>query len=459
AQSSLILQNSMVCACTLLLCMMTIYKTTFYESLHGWGGVLGQVGVVFLSCLAQIGTLGSKLVIEKDWIIIISEQSDTQLSTMNSVLRTVDLSTKILAPVLVGFIMTSAGMVIGGIVIGVWNLVSLCVEYGLLHKLYYDVASLQKPKQGKMQNDLEGENTSKGIKEKVKDAAFVWKSYFKHNVRDAGLGLALLYMTVLALDNFSRAYVHENGVSKEILGVLTGVASISGILGSIAYPFLRKKLGPLKTGVFGFTYQVTCLLFCLASVFAPGSPFNPHALFSCNNSTAIGDHQETSSIDFNNSLPLQYNNFTTESYNKSLYEYNATEEFYEPLNDTQTLVTEPSQGIIYTSVILLLFGIVTSRFGLWLADLTVTQILQEEVAENERCGINGVQDSLNQFFGLVRAILIIVMPTMATFGYLIILSIAFVFLATVLFAVYAKKKSKNNNPVSQPNCKSCKPLS
>ncbi|RXG67075.1 hypothetical protein Avbf_13799 [Armadillidium vulgare] len=199
------------------------------------------------------------------------------------------------------------------------------------------------------------------------------------------------------------------------------------------------NLGPL-TGVFGFTYQVTCLLFCLASVFAPGSPFNPHALFSCNNSTAIGDHQETSSIDFNNSLPLQYNNFTTESYNKSLYEYNATEEFYEPLNDTQTLVTEPSQG-------------------LWLADLTVTQILQEEVAENERCGINGVQNSLNQFFGLVRAILIIVMPTMATFGYLIILSIAFVFLATVLFAVYAKKKSKNNNPVSQPNCKSCKNLS
>lgn len=55
-----------------------------------------------------------------------------------------------------------------------------------------------------MQNDFEGENTSKGIKEKVKDAAFVWKSYFKHNVRDAGLGLALLYMTVLALDNFSR---------------------------------------------------------------------------------------------------------------------------------------------------------------------------------------------------------------------------------------------------------------
>lgn len=66
---------------------------------------------------------------------------------MNSVLRTVDLSTQLLAPVLVGFIMTSAGMVVGGAVIAAWNVTSLLFEYGLLHYIYYRVPALQKPKQ------------------------------------------------------------------------------------------------------------------------------------------------------------------------------------------------------------------------------------------------------------------------------------------------------------------------
>ena len=75
----------------------------------------------------------------------------------------------------------------------------------------------------------------------------------------------------------------------------------------------------------------------------------------------------------------------------------------------------------YTSVVVLLTGITAARFGLlkdtfylewpfgrvscnlgkktfaglWIIDLSVTQILQEEVEEDRRGVINGVQDSLN----------------------------------------------------------------
>lgn len=31
-----------------------------------------------------------------------------------------------------------------------------------------------------------------------------WRAYMQHPVRNAGLGLALLFMTVLAFDNYSR---------------------------------------------------------------------------------------------------------------------------------------------------------------------------------------------------------------------------------------------------------------
>lgn len=65
---------------------------------------------------------------------------------MNSVLRTVDLSTEVMAPVIVGAVMTGFGLAAGGIVIAVWNVGSLIVEYGLLHHLYYSSPDLQQPK-------------------------------------------------------------------------------------------------------------------------------------------------------------------------------------------------------------------------------------------------------------------------------------------------------------------------
>ena len=65
---------------------------------------------------------------------------------MNSVLRTLDLSTEVLAPVLVGTVMTFFGLTMGGVVIAVWNVASLIAEYSLLHKLYYGNAALQAEK-------------------------------------------------------------------------------------------------------------------------------------------------------------------------------------------------------------------------------------------------------------------------------------------------------------------------
>ena len=48
-----------------------------------------------------------------------------------------------------------------------------------------------------------------------------------------------------------------------------------------------------------------------------------------------------------------------------------------------------------TSVSVLLTGIILARFGLWITDLSITQIVQENVQENKRGIIGGVQNSLD----------------------------------------------------------------
>ena len=69
-----------------------------------------------------------------------------------------------------------------------------------------------------------------------------------------------------------------------------------------------------------------------------------------------------------------------------------------------------------------LLGIILARFGLWIVDLTVNQILQERVAEEKRGVINGVQDSLNNSLDLLKCVLVIILPDMETFALLIFLS-------------------------------------
>lgn len=61
---------------------------------------------------------------------------------MNATIRRIDQLTNILAPMAVGQIMTFGSPVIGCGFISGWNLVSMCVEYFLLWKVYQKTPAL-----------------------------------------------------------------------------------------------------------------------------------------------------------------------------------------------------------------------------------------------------------------------------------------------------------------------------
>jgi len=54
--------------------------------------------------------------------------------------------------------------------------------------------------------------------EKVRFNLKSWKIYMIHSTRNAGIGLAFLYMTVLNFDNITYGYCLEMCVSELILG-------------------------------------------------------------------------------------------------------------------------------------------------------------------------------------------------------------------------------------------------
>ena len=189
----------------------------------------------------------------------------------------------------------------------------------------------------------------------IKNAFIGWKIYFTHPVCSSGLALAFLFMTVLGVDNITYGYCMAQCIAKSILGGLLGLTAIVGIIGSLTFPGLRKRFGLHKAGLIGFAALITMLTLCVVSIALKGSPFEP-------------SYYKTRSIEY----------YSTEQMirDDARIERNASSFISNNITKTIDAKGDLCQVSSFLSVSVFLSGIILARFGLWISDLTVTQILQ-----------------------------------------------------------------------------------
>lgn len=101
-----------------------------------------------------------------------------------------------------------------------------------------------------------------------------WVAYYNQNIFFAGMSLAFLYMTVLGFDCITTGYAYTQGLNGSVLSLLMGASAVSGICGTVAFTWVRKKCGLIRTGFISGVAQLSCLMLCVVSVFAPGSSFD-----------------------------------------------------------------------------------------------------------------------------------------------------------------------------------------
>lgn len=101
-----------------------------------------------------------------------------------------------------------------------------------------------------------------------------WVAYYNQNIFFAGMSLAFLYMTVLGFDCITTGYAYTQGLNGSVLSLLMGASAVSGICGTVAFTWVRRKCGLIRTGFISGVAQLSCLMLCVVSVFAPGSPFD-----------------------------------------------------------------------------------------------------------------------------------------------------------------------------------------
>jgi len=414
AKTFLVVQNSSVALACLVLAAFFHWKSWWSELLGSEEAASLTIAILTISIaiVSTLASMGSKIVVEKDWIVVIAGGDSNKLASMNSIFRTIDLVCLTLTPTLAGLLFTYSSYLICAIFIGVWNAISVFLEFLLLVSIYQEFSALSHVKP-----EASDGKKLKGPLSSVTGSVKGWKTYFTHHTLFAGLGLAFLFMTVLGFDSITWAFILMQCVEESLLGGLVAISALVGVLGATAFPPLRKLLGVERAGVAGMTLLVSALTACVASIWLPGSPFDPTA-----EEPDVFD-KTTTTI-----MPLTSSSSNSTSQNGEA-------------EDVWDCAANPPD---VTSVAVLLTGIITARFGLWLADLSINQVQQEQVEEEHRGVIGGVQSALQQLFDMTKFLLVIFMPNPHMFGILILLSFIFVTLGAIFMTAYAGLKGKLN---------------
>merc|ERR1719219_1275176 len=398
AKTFLLVQNLCVSLCALLLAGFIGYRDQIDEEYLELATVLISISSIIFASIARLASSGVNIIIQKDWIVVIAENDTDRLARMNSILRTIELTTYMLAPAVAGQLFTYLGFVLTGVLIAAWNIVSVSLEYLLLvliYRKYPKLASFKALEDGEGSEEDQHGNP-------MKEALAGWSIYLNHPVRNAGLGLAFLFLTVLGFDNITYGFCLLQGVPHAALGVLVGVSALVGVLGSLAYPVIRKRVGLERTGLMGMFLLISCSSLAVISAFLPGSPMKLESLVypgQAENNTENNTHQ------------YEQENLTLGTFWQS-----------------------------YGSVSFFLTGIILARFGLWIVDLTINQILQERVAEDRRGVVNGVQDSINNTFDLLKCVFVILLPAEETFALLIFISFISINFGWLMYALYSRSQ-------------------
>lgn len=456
AQTSLIVQNSCVIVCGVLLMVVFQFKEQLAVLYNGWILTTCYILVITIANIANLASTAMSITIQRDWVVVVAGQDSSQLADMNATVRIIDQLTNILAPMLVGQVMAFGSHFIGCGFISGWNLVSMCVEYALLWKVYQKTPALatkagQKDPQQQELKDLSpvremenGQSPEESSQPLMIDSAVVksekpkkrgccyqateplrtlkagWIAYYNQNIFFAGMSLAFLYMTVLGFDCITTGYAYTQGLNGSVLSLLMGASAISGICGTVAFTWIRKKCGLIRTGFISGVAQLSCLMLCIVSVFAPGSPFDlTVSPFEDLYTHLVGEKPLPEADHSLTGIVTGVNTTTAASITTAAQE------------------VPPLQS--YLSVSLLFAGVIAARMGLWSFDLTVTQLIQENVIESERGIINGVQNSMNYLLDLLHFIMVILAPNPEAFGLLVIISVSFVAMGHMMYFRFAFK--------------------
>ncbi|GFP92797.1 solute carrier family 40 member 2 [Phtheirospermum japonicum] len=186
--------------------------------------ISGAVGV--------LSTLSGTILVEREWVVVISEgQPPGTLTKMNSIIRRIDLTCKLLAPVVSGFIISFVSLTASAMALALWNVLSVFLQFWLLMSVYNGIPRLKETNESEEQPESNSSNRTMIARFLNVPYVSAWRMYVKQDhVVLPGLALALLYFTVLSFGTLMTAALEWQGIPAYVIGIARGISATVGIV-------------------------------------------------------------------------------------------------------------------------------------------------------------------------------------------------------------------------------------
>ncbi|KAG2612314.1 hypothetical protein PVAP13_4KG270200 [Panicum virgatum] len=235
--------------------------------------------------LAALSTLAGTILIEREWVVVIScGHPPAVLTGINSVVRRIDLSCKLLAPVFSGLVFSFVSAQASAAALALWIVASVGLEYWLFVSVYSGVPALAAENGRRRAADdvllpSPAEEIAAPPAERAADWSWrtrlsiipcceSWVVYVRQDVALPSVALAFLYFTVLSFGTLMTATLDWKGIPAYVISLARGFSAVVGICATLLYPAVHSRLSTLRTGLWSIWMQWCCLLVCVASIWA-----------------------------------------------------------------------------------------------------------------------------------------------------------------------------------------------
>ncbi|KAF2864853.1 iron transporter [Massariosphaeria phaeospora] len=336
---------------------------------------------VGLACLEKLAFITNTVCIERDWIIVVSDDLGLDRQELNSVMRRIDLVCKLVAPLCISLVDAYSTKVAIWVVFG-QNAMSVVFEYFAIAQVFSAVPKLGHGKDGRdatsapesislteLHDEPDGldlPTPSHGYAAYILKCLQPWKDYATNPAFLASFALSLLYLTVLSFAAQMTTYLLSIGLNSVHVSLMRLVAVILELSATCAAPLLMKRIGAVRAGLWFVNEQLLSIGLAVA-------------LFSLVNSPKIAGGA-------------------------------------------------------------LVIGVILSRLGLWGFDLCVQYLVQEDAPEASRGTFSAIEVALQNLFELMSFATTMVFYRPEDFKYAVYISVGAVTISAACFAGFVRQR-------------------
>lgn len=214
-------------------------------------------------------------------------------------MRRIDLFCKLVGPLTVSLVAIASTEIAIWTTLGM-NMASVVVEYVAIEQVYRRVSGLKRTSEAPTSTSSDRRNSfatnqsaethSRSRLQSVKPKMLnsirgilpieSLPFYFSHPAFLASFALSLLYFTVLSFSGQMITYLASVGYTPLYIGIARVGSSIFEISATWAAPYLMKKIGVVRAGIWSLAWQMTCLAGVLAWYFSDFEGMGTNSIFS-----------------------------------------------------------------------------------------------------------------------------------------------------------------------------------